>query len=205
MRQLSMVMIACALSVGEARADEREWRLSISGVVSDAMAKSDSIAGGGINPGTRLRFGFGARNWLELGGTAGFTWAPAVVFPNRVIQGQSGNLHTDIVAVEMGGSVRLVGDLPFGRGFFARNRPYLDLRTGLLLEILRSPKLLDQQNDIVLDLSESVTPRAFLGVVVGLEHRFAGSWIGGISFDYVFAGRDFQTLGANLEFSYLTY
>ena len=205
MRQSFCILIALGLFAGQAGADEREWRLSVAGVVSDAMATNESAHGSGINPGARLRFGYGLRNWLEVGGTVGFVWAPALVFPGTMIQGQPGSLHADIVAVELAGSVRLVADFPFARSFFARNRPFVDLRGGLLLEIMRSPKLLDANNDIVLDLSQSVMPLPFVGVTVGIEHRFAGSWIAGVSFDYAYAGHQYQSLGANLELSWLTY
>src|SRR5437870_884641 len=94
-----LVTIALVLFAFDAWADRREWRLSAAGVVSDAMARSDGSRGSAINPGLRLRFGYGLANWLELGGTAGFTWAPGVVFPRTMVQNQPGNLHTDVIAV----------------------------------------------------------------------------------------------------------
>ena len=63
------------------------------------MARGDGSHGSGINPGLRLRCGYGLTNWLELGGTAGFTWAPGVIVPRTLIQRQPGELHTDVIAV----------------------------------------------------------------------------------------------------------
>ncbi len=205
MRSLFCTALFFVGAARTAHADRQEWRLSLAGVVTDAMAERSSSAGAGINPGARARFGYGVRNWLELGGSAGFSWAPGVVFPKAVVDKQPGNLNADVIAVEMAGSIRLQADVPFGRAFFARNRPFVDVRTGLLLEIVRAPKLLDQNGDIVLALSETVTPRAFVGAALGLEHRIAGAWLGGISVDYVYAGSAYQSVGCTLEVSWMTY
>jgi hypothetical protein len=201
--------IVLALVQGQARADDREWRLSLAPQLGAVFATSADVGGTGFEPGGRLRIGRGVTDYLELAFISGFTWTSKLNFQNAQVQSgnltQSGNLVGDFIAVEVGAGMRLIGDLPVARRFFARNHPFLDVRGGLLVKILKSPQLLDPgTGNIVLDRPTQTTPTGFVAVGLGLEHRFVASWLLGIVAEYVYAP-GYQRVGAAVEVSWCSY
>jgi hypothetical protein len=195
-----------ALTQRSARADDREWRLSLAPELGAVFASGAEV---GFEPGGRLRIGRGITDYLELAFVSGFTWTTKLNFPNAQVQDgnltQSGNLVGDFIAVEVGAGLRLIGDLPVARRFFARNHPFLDLRGGLLVKILKSPQLLDPgTGNIVLDRPTETSPTGFVAVGLGLEHRFVASWLLGVVAEYVYAP-GYERVGASIEVSWLTY
>ena len=130
----ALIFIGALVAASTARADDREWRLSLIAVPSAVNSSAAGSRGWGFNLGGRFRFTRGVTDYLELGGVTGFSWAPGVMMNHAIIDVQPGDLRTDVLAVEMGGVVRLIGDLPVARSFFMRNRPFVELRGGLLLQ-----------------------------------------------------------------------
>jgi hypothetical protein len=70
---------------------------------------------------------------------------------------------------------------------------------------MTAQQLLDEQSRMVLSPATESHALPYVGVAVGLEHRFAAPWKMGVGFDYLYATSRYQAMGLTLEASYLRY
>lgn len=195
---------------GPALADRQEWRFSGvatlgSATVGYARTTASPFTGGG-----RGRVGYGLSDLFEVGGNLALANGSGLGFSGAQMsdgkQLQPGDLYANLYSIEIAPDIRFVPDARF-IGFFEHTRPYVGVRAGMLIRILSDIELLNPGDGKGVFPSRwndaSVLP--FLAPSFGVEHRFNRNWTVGGAFEFLYAGSDYQFLGANLELGWSRY
>jgi hypothetical protein len=206
MRTLSSLLVVLSVFLaGEAsHADAEEKRLGVAGVgllasASEGGARGDAFAWGG-----RAVFGYGTSNALELRIGAGAAFAQAIAFDGATLGAQQGNLFGDLLTLEASAGVRANGGVWLTPAF-ARTRPFLEARGGMLLRRLTGQLLLNPGNMLITapDTTTSIAP-LFAGAA-GVEHRFGRSLLVALALDAALSTDGYRHFGLSLEFSWSWY
>jgi hypothetical protein len=206
MRTLSFVLVGLSvfLAGGVSHADAEEKRLGVAGVgflasASEGGARGDAFAWGG-----RAVFGIGLSNALELRVAGGAAFAQALECDGATIGTQQGNLFADLLTVEASAGVRVNGGVWLSPEF-ARTRPFVEARGGMLFRRLSAQALLGPTNMLISapDSTTSVAP--LLAGAIGVEHRFGRGFLAALSFDAALSTEGYHQLGATLELAWAWY
>jgi hypothetical protein len=206
MRTLSSVLVVLSVflagQVSHADADEK--RLGVAGVGFLASASAGGARGDAFAWGGRAVFGYGLSNVLELRIVGGAAFAQAIAFDGATLGAQQGNLFGDLLAIEASAGVRANGGVWLTPAF-ARTRPFVELRGGVLLRRLSGQLLLNPGNMLISapDATTSVVP--LLAGAAGVEHRFGRSLLVALAFDAALSTDGDRHFGLSLEFSWSWY
>ena len=186
-----------------ARADRQEWQLSPAGVVGAASVQASGRSVWSLAGGARVRAAYGITDWFQLGVHGQFTTTQGISFPGVVMAGQPGTLVGDLWTVELALDLRLVGDIALTRAF-ARFHPFVGVRGGGLLRILKSQSLVDDHNLLLFHADDSLSFIPTVTGYLGAEYRIRKSWVAGVvgSFTY---GPNYYAATGSIEISWMTY
>jgi hypothetical protein len=191
------------LAAPAALADRGELRLSAAASLP-TFAETSQAGGSGSSAvwGGRLRVAQGLSDWLELGGTVGFSSAENVRFKNATVRGLQGDLYGDLYGIEAGPTLRFLAPKLFAHGS-SLLRPLVDLRGGAFWRVLASQLAEDPMQREIDRPPTDTSVSGFFGVTGGVEYRFADSYAIGMGVDYMYAGDRYYGLGVTLELSWL--
>ncbi len=206
MRRVAAVVagvVAC-LCHGPSHADAEEKRLGAAGVGGLASTVEGGVRGEGWAWGGRLVFGYGLSNPLELRIEAAGSFGQALEFPGATVGNLQGDLFGDLLTIEGSAGIRASGGLWLSP-LFARTRPFVELRGGLLVRRLSGQILLGPGNMLITTPEDTTSVHPLLAGAVGFEHRFGRSFVLALGFDAAFAVGGTRHLGLCLEISWSFY
>jgi hypothetical protein len=203
-RQLAFAIVSTTAALpAAASGDEDERRISIGARTSLVTIDAFDTSGTTEAYGGTLGLSWGVKDWLDVGGDAGYVVRPNARLSDAAVSGVGGDgfrLFANLHAVELAGHARFVVE----GGALYRVRPILLVRAGLGLRLLAAPDLYDETDRFVLaaDTDSSLFP--FVGGGAGLawrigEHlQLAGIATGTFSPDQ-------REVGLSLEASWFSY
>jgi hypothetical protein len=110
-------------------ADQSEWRIGAGGGAIVVDARIGGADGIGIGYEARARLGYGLSNTFELGLVGGYAHAADVAVNGATLEGQTGNLFTNLSTVSLAAELRWTPGVGLARAF-ERTGPYLAARAG---------------------------------------------------------------------------
>jgi len=206
MRVLSslVVVLSVFLAGGVSHADAEEKRLGVAGIGFLVSASEGGARGNAFAWGGRVVFGYGVSNALELRVAGGAAFAQALEFDGATVDGQQGNLFGDLLTIEASAGVRVNGGV-WLTPVFARTRPFLEARGGVLLRRLSGQILLGPGNMLIAEPNASTSMVPLLAGAAGVEHRFGRGFLAALAFDAAFSTDAYHQLGVTLELSWMWY
>ncbi len=206
MRQVASVLLAAAVCLCHSlsHADAEEKRLGAAGLGVLASTVEGGVRGDGWAWGGRAVFGYGVSNAIELRVAGGAAFAQALEFEGATVGAQQGNLFGDLLTIEASAGVRVNGGVWLTPAF-ARTRPFVEARGGVLLRRLSAQLLLGPGNMLITtpDATMSVVP--LLAGAAGVEHRFGRGFLAALAFDAAVSTDGYHQLGVTLELSWAWY
>lgn len=197
-------LAAIALPHGAARAERREWHLSVG-----AIGVNESIASGGSEGtqrgiGGQLRIARGIGHSFELGASVRIAGVTAIPIANAMIGVQPGTLYVNSYSGAVTVDARWIGGVDIG-GLFERTHPVIGIAAGVAAVAHVEQDLLDDMNQRVLSLDDNYALHPLLGVDVGIEHRFGAATMLGVFGSYTRVGDDQSSVAVRCEAGVLWY
>jgi hypothetical protein len=173
MARLVMVGLLAAVAVAPAlaRADREEWRIGAGGGAMVVEAHVGGADGTGLGYEAHARLGYGLSNTFELGLVGGYAHAADVEVDGATLEGQTGQLFTNLSTVSLAVELRWTPGIGVVRAF-ERTGPYLTARTGGALVVRTSQQLFTATGLLLLDQADDLRFTVLAGGAVGIEHRF---------------------------------
>jgi hypothetical protein len=186
-------------SVAQADAEEHRFAVGATGVFASTTADGgEAVAPLGA---LELRYGYGWKNWLELGGVLFGAGGPRSTFEAAIVDDDPGDLRATVVVAGAGLQVRLVGGVELAREFW-RTHPFLSFGGGLIGRALRDQQLFAQDGAFLKHVDDDYTLLPYGEIELGVEHRFSGGFSGSLAGGGRYAGNAYAAASVRLDLAW---
>lgn len=199
---VAATVVSASLS-GVALADAEEHRFAVG--ATGVVASANTGGGSATAPlgSLELRYGYGWKNWLELGGVLFGAGGARVTFDDVTLDNQPGDLRASLIVGGAGLQLRTVGGIELS-GAFWRTHPFVTVGAGVVGLALRDQQLMDSGIGISTP-GDDLSLHPYGELELGIEHRFGAGFAVALVGAGRYAGDAYAAASVRLDLAWYWY